>query len=514
MWPVSRSNRRVRLGQARQYQPLRSPLRYGRRVDDQEFVQRVRRHVPASLVPIVARYGAAFSEQEQYFKRHSAQYAPWVLAEVARASLVYGTDFNRKPATDDDLLSCCAAYQSLPDRELERDEEGAVGNFFLRLAGEQLTFQQSVLNDLARTAALFEQTTPRKVLRTASPGWPERLLGCRLKEYVGAAILLHTSALKNAGTFDLKWLTQPNFEEVTREVPADVLRLVIEKQYMATREELRAIQQEVEGRTGVPNRDYRRFGFNPLSRRPVVAGLADTLVIPVPGFIVRRASPLGIYYSGMAQWGSGFSADLGELFEVYVGRQLDLLPDVRVLPEIAFGRKKGALSVDWFAVFDDCVVLVEVKSTRPTEPIRLADGRAGEELRRMLGHAVDQLSTSAGRVRSGEPGFEEVPSDRPMVGLVVTMEPFHTVNIPFTSSHLPQCDIPFAVCSALDLEHLVTVSDVSVGRLLLDHLTDPNKKGWSVSSALTGHAHGRNAVIDEGWASYPWKEQPEFTGGV
>jgi len=103
----------------------------------------------------------------------------------------------------------------------------------------------------------------------------------------------------------------------------------------------------------------------------------------------------------MTKWGRGFSDDLGELFEVYVGRQLDLLPDARVLPEIAHGRKESALSVDWFAVFDDCVVLVEVKSTRPTEPVRLADGRAGEELRRMLGHAVDQLNTSAGRVRSG-----------------------------------------------------------------------------------------------------------------
>lgn len=215
-------------GQTHRHQPLRAPLRYDRKIHDQEFVQRVRRHLPASLVPIVARYGAAFAERERYLKPRSTQYAPWVLAEVARASLIYGTDFNRKPATDNDLLSCCAAYQSLADRELERREDGAVGNFFLRMAGEQLTFQQSVLNDLARTAALLEQTTPRKTLRTVSPGWSERLLGCKLTEYVGTAILLYTGALRNAGTFDLAWLTQPQFEEVTREIPADVLRPVIE----------------------------------------------------------------------------------------------------------------------------------------------------------------------------------------------------------------------------------------------------------------------------------------------
>lgn len=116
MRPVSRSNRRVRPGQTHRHQPLRAPLRYNRQVYDQEFVQRVRRHLPASLVPIVARYGSAFSKREQYLKPRSTQSAPWVLAEVARASLVYGTDFNRKPATDNDLLSCCAAYQSLAEQ--------------------------------------------------------------------------------------------------------------------------------------------------------------------------------------------------------------------------------------------------------------------------------------------------------------------------------------------------------------------------------------------------------------
>jgi hypothetical protein len=61
----------------------------------------------------------------------------------------------------------------------------------------------------------------------------------------------------------------------------------------------------------------------------------------------------------------------------------------------------------------------------------------------------------------------------------------------------------------LELEQLVTVSDVSLGRLLLDHLTDPEKNGWSARSALQGHALNRNAVLDAAWATYPWKDQPE-----
>jgi hypothetical protein len=461
------------------------------------------------MVPLVARYGAAFAERKAYLKADWAVFAPWVLAEVARVSLLYGTEFNRMAAAEDDLLSCCAAYQALRDPELGRGGQDAIGRFLLRIAGEQLTFQQAILNDLSRPVALLEQTTPRKPLTVATSGWPERLLGCTLQEYAGAAILLHTGALRNSGTFDLDWLSQPQMEEITREVSADVLRRVIKEQFAATPAQLRGLRQDAEARTGAPGSQYRRFGFNPLSSRPAVAGLADRLLIPVPGYIVRKASPLGIYYAGLEKWGTPFTADLGELFEAYIGRQLELLSDAAVLPEIAYGRKKGERSVDWFAVFDDCVVLVEVKSARPTEPVRLADDRIADALGGILTHAVRQLNTSASLVRGRQRGFEDIPSDRPLVGLVVTMEPFHTVNTPFTRGYLPACDIPYRVCSALELEQLVTVSDISAGRLLLDHLTDPQKDGWSVQGALTGHEGGRNRIIDDAWATYPWKSEPE-----
>ena len=173
---------------------------------DHEFVQRVRRHMPTSLIPLVARYGADFADRQKYMRPATAIFAPWVLAEVARASLLYGTDSHRDPAAPDDLISCCAAYQALRDPELGQRTPGAVGHFLMRIAGEQLIFQQSFFNDLSRTVALLEQTIARKPLAVATDGWPERLLGCGLQEYVGAAILLYTGALKNAGTFDLEWL--------------------------------------------------------------------------------------------------------------------------------------------------------------------------------------------------------------------------------------------------------------------------------------------------------------------
>ena len=275
--------------------------------------------------------------------------------------------------------------------------------------------------------------------------------------------MLHTAALKNSGMFRLDWLTHAQFEEATREVPADVLRKVVEDHYAATQGQLRRLQEKAENTVGTPASQYRRFGFNPLSARPAVAELASTLVIPVPAYVVRKASSLGIYYTGLEQWGADFAGDLGELFEAYVGRQLGLLPDAVVLPEITYG-KNGERSVDWFAIFDDCVVLIEVKSTRPSEPVRLAGDNVAKVLEGVLGKAVKQLNKSAALVRDRHPAFTTVPADRPLFGLVVTMEPFHTANTPSTANYLPTCDIEYRICSALELEHLVTVSDVSLGR--------------------------------------------------
>ena len=72
-------------------------------------------------------------------------------------------------------------------------------------------------------------------------------------------------------------------------------------------------------------------------------------------------------------------------------------------------RRKADLSVDWFVIFDDCVVLVEVKSTRPTEPVRLADSGLEDALGKVLKHAVEQLNTSASMIRNRTTGFEGIP---------------------------------------------------------------------------------------------------------
>ena len=498
-------------------QPARAPYQYaGRDVHDAEFIQRVRRYTPSSLITIIAIAGSRWWNRETWFRTTAQRdrwIPPWALAEIARVSLIYGTEFNRAEATHDDLLACYAAYNGFIDPKLKDGTAEGLAGFLLRMSAEQLPMQQSGYGDYGRTPAMLLQTpwpdtyTPKVM----SAGWDVELLGCTVVEYVAAASLLDTSASVpgNFGRFDLDWLTQPNFAPITDEVSSDVLGEVIGRQYVESRERLKLRQADVQARLAPVPAEHRRFGFNPLTARPVVAGLHDDLLIPVPALVTRKASPLGVYFEGLQKWGTAFTTDLGHLFEAYIGRQLRLLADATVHGEIRYGPRSSDLSVDWIAVFDSCLVLVEAKSCGPTEAIRVGADTASEHITGKLGRAVEQLNITARHIRDRTPGFESIPDDRPILGLVATLDPFHGVNSPLIGDVLPASGIPYMVCSASDVEQWVILDDESAGAVLLDHLSDPSRLGYSMSAALNGHIPHRNQVLDEGWTALPWRSDDE-----
>jgi hypothetical protein len=89
------------------------------------------------------------------------------------------------------------------------------------------------------------------------------------------------------------------------------------------------------------------------------------------------------------------------------------------------------------------------------------------------------------------------------------MEPFHTANAPFQKEMQPDTNIPVAVCSATELEHLVMLRDMSVSQLLRERQEDPLASTYSLNTVLIGKDLGRNAILDAGWDSYPWKRHAD-----
>lgn len=276
-------------------------------ISDDEYVARVRRHAPSSLIPLLAATAAKYSAPGSWHKSPWLKFTPWALADIARVSLVSGNE-HRAPATLDDLLRCWAAYVAVKDPELLADNPGSLTGFVLRITSEH-----------------------------------------------------------------------------------------------------------------------------------------------------------------------------------------------------------NKRSVDWIAVCGDTLILVEVKSVRPTEDIRLGKPNAVNEFKRLLGRAFKQLNITDELIARKHPRFAHIPANMPRVALIVTMEPFEVANAkPILDFQEVAPNMPTNVCASSDLELLVTLQDQDIGQFLMSLLIDESKPGYQISTGLKDHSLGRNTVLDDAWASYEWG--PEQTG--
>ena len=202
--------------------------------------------------------------------------------------------------------------------------------------------------------------------------------------------------------------------------------------------------------------------------------------------MVRKISPQGIWYAGVYHWGDAFADDVGDLFQQYVGRLLSTIPDAQVYPEIVYAKGQNR-SVDWIVVWDNVVLLVEVKAARSTEDIRKGTPEAWGDLCKKLGHAHDQISKTDERIAQRHPRFSHIPHNLPRIGLILTMDPFPFMNAGMIRSMVGASPaIPTRGCSSNVLEWLVRLKDRSVGEYLVDLMNDPSKEGWELDSDLLG----------------------------
>jgi hypothetical protein len=459
----------------------------------------VRRYKPSSLVPLIAAAAARYWQQPDWLNSPYRKYTPWALADAARVSLACGTEFNRADATEQDLLQILNAYSQFADPFL-RDRD--VRAFLLRTAGQQMTWQVPEYETLARTAAIFAQTPPLQPLECLHPGWDTELFGCTLAEYVGTAQLGWASAITCAGRFDPAVFDTPGGGLIARHIGRDIVTRVLDAHFATTINRFRADDKECTVRPGRDDQ-LRRFTYNPLRGHPLLTGFGPGYLCPVPHLTIAKAAPWGIYFTGLNRYGEGFAHDLGRLFEQYIGRQLRLLPGAQVIGEITYGPPRARRkTVDWIAVLPEVVLLVEVKSAIPTEPVRLGTPDAADAVLSKLGKACQQIDGTAQLIADRHPSLAVVPADLPRLGLAVTLEPFHMANAGFDP--LPPARTSVTVADSAEIETLVTITDSPPGRVLLDRAADEVRSTWTLDAALHGHAHGRNPILDEAWNSYPW----------
>jgi hypothetical protein len=199
---------------------------------------------------------------------------------------------------------------------------------------------------------------------------------------------------------------------------------------------------------------------------------------------------------------------MGELLEDYIGRQLAFLPGVEVHPEVTYTEHKNVIdSVDWIVVFDDLVLLVEAKARRTPAAARAADLTARDTYQATLGKAFKQINRTYRALQAKVPAFDHIPTDRTMLGLVATLDPWYMANS-MAREFLPVPDIPTMVASAREVEHLVAIGQRQPASRVLTEIMRPDdqRQTWELDTALGAFTDpaDRNPLLEEAWARLPF----------
>jgi len=473
-----------------------------------EFSDYARRFNQEELLTAVAQWAALLPDDVH--ERPYRATPPWALAGLVKASICEGNAYRSTRVRPKDILMGCHIYNNLVTHELHQPVLNSGFNILARIAYEQFPYQESIYEEMARPEPFFDDYSGRKKLEVISEESLTELLGASVRTAVAIVLILYTSAKINAGFFDPAWLDQPMFSEVLDVVSRERILAVIDSVFASSSEQFK--QQAAEA----PPLPYlERYLFNPLTARPLLRLRDGRLVAPVLQTIGRKLSPIELYYLGIKRWGQAFARDMGELLEDYIGRQLATLPGVEVHPEVAYTEGRNVInSVDWIVVFDDLVLLVEAKATRTPAAARAADVTAQGAYQATLGKAFKQINRTYRALQARVPAFDHVPADRPMSGLVATLDPWYMANS-MAREFLPATDIPTMVASAREVEHLVAIGQRRSASGVLREILRPDdeRRTWELGTALRsfGEPADRNPLLEDAWARLPF-DDPEGKG--
>jgi hypothetical protein len=415
------------------------------------------------------------------------------LAGVARTALIAGNELRDRPLSGSDLINLCGLYLNVADPALNNVAGlDRLRQIMSRTAFEQFGFRYSVMENVGRTLSLFVDQEPLCDGAPTAGEWT-RALGVPLEAFMWIGFALHIAILENNGSIPRQTHRASNVAAIFAPVSPNEALDVADRWFVATPDRHAELGREWEVA------GHEKWSPNPLQNWPLVA-IGDDLVGPSPRYIVDRITPTGLYFIGLDAFGSRFTDALGCMFERYVGSQLRLLRNAMVHEEVVFGSPERR-TTDYFVVTDEVVVLVEVKSSRPILATRIGHPEGDEDIGKKLGHAKNQILATAKLIEDDHPAVAHIPKDRPVRGLVVTLEPFHLVQTFRYEDILGETPVPITIASAQDLEGAVAMlaDQVDVGERLMRALTpDGDSPPW-LRDAVRGLPRVLNPIVNDGW---------------
>lgn len=460
-----------------------------------DFRQAVRRFPPSRFLPALAAHTALLDPLVRGREFRNNGRWPWAASAMARESVLYSNE-NRHGGTPTE--NDFAKLYNYFNNAYEPHEDPSVSDIITPLVYEQFGYGDSEFEELSRVWALFGDPTLGTPI-----AWGE-VFGMGLGEVGRAALFLHAWGSHNAGYLEFALFDAPHMQEIfERVLPRSDAESLI-RHFTTTVDGARAMSAEA--LAVPPNR--QRFAFNPLVAKPLLDLGTGGVYAPQSMLVSRAIFPTNLYYVGMKQWGLSFAENLGARVEQYVGRQLGLIAGDHVEGEISYG--KGDKSVDWIWVSDKAVVLVECKSARMTLGAKAADESLGAVVARSLGKAREQIDRTAKLIHDRHPEFAHIPDDRPVIGLIVTAEPFYFGNAGNLPEYGTRGDTPAQVASLRELERFVCLEELEAIDLLQSVLADAEKRTWSLASVMKDLREvGKNPILEAAWTHYEYLDLVE-----
>lgn len=484
----------IRMGNGVGFGPITEPLPYA------DFQKRVRRLPRTDLLRLCAATSAVM---ERVWPRKPPKVfpsvKPWSVAGVARTCLAAGTDDRSAVVTDDALARLCHSYIEI-DNPAVRDDAG-IERVMTPLAFEQFGSQYSKMENLARTPSLLLDHADGVSGAPTAQDWID-LLGVDLEQYMRVGFAAYVAVVQNGGSVSRDLLTAEHLAPIFAPLSAAEALAVLDQHFIAPLDELRDLTR----RRQIPQRE--KWSWNPLTATPLVDVGGGDLVAPAAHFVIDKITPTGLYYTALDAWGERFTDALGTMFENYIGTHLaQLAPHAEIHPEIVYDTSEKK-SCDYLLVFKDVVVLVETKTTRPTMLVRSGQDEGEAELIKRIGHARDQLNRTARLIRERHASFTHIPADRPMVGLIVTLEPYHLQQTGRAEQLFADNELPVSTACAHDVEGTVPqlVGADDTGVRLLDALGGDQPWQRQIRQAAAGLPDRRIPILDAAfrrWATWP-----------
>ncbi|MET4096417.1 hypothetical protein [Arthrobacter sp. UYCu712] len=451
------------------------------------FREEVRKYNPNDLIPFLAAEATRHQDlTTAWDDRWVKGFPPWFLAAAARDSLVYGNvnGHRNREMSPGRFITMRNLFTEAHDNPIVGASMTMADLALMlgRYAYEQFPYQSSVMEELARPYILFSDTDVPEQYRRPEPDEWKDVLGGTIEQALSASFIIFVGVMHNNGVFDPAVFTADWYSQVDRVVPSEVGLRVLDI-LTATVEEARE-----DGRSAPELPDYlQRYSYNPLVKTPLI-DIGDGLrYAPQPQFVLRAMTTENLYYRGMRQWaGDNFGAALGMRVQAYTGRQLRHSGEHTVIEEFRWEQKKrgGVDSSDWFLVTPQVTVLIECKSARMGYAAKAGTPDGVKQANTVLGKAFGQIRNNADEIRAGNPAYAHIPADRPLVGLVVTAEPFYTANTPPVREVLPDPGIPTMTISLRELELLAALSPSEVGAGLEDIVANDELYTWPLALAL------------------------------